>query len=139
MSILESNPVVVGGSASTPTNDVHQDTAKPPLLINTVSTLSIVEDRDSQLVYNRNSDNSQSWKLTGQGGGFAGGFATRIQFATEYKNEKGESYAPLVHVTDDNLISAAAQNVTSTGFDLTSNNIGAGSVARVRISVLPPT
>jgi hypothetical protein len=138
-SILESPPVVVGGAVSTPTGDVHSDVSKPPLTTNTVATLTIVEDRDSQLVYNRNSDTSQSWKLTGQGLGFAGGFATRILFGTDYKNDKGEYVAPKVHVTSDNGVSATIQNVTSQGFDLSCTNIGAGAIGRVRITVLQPT
>jgi len=139
-SILESDPVVVGGPTASKSADVHRDTSKPPLLTNTVATLAVAEDRDSNLANNRNSDSTHSWKLTGQGAGFPGGFATRVQFGSEYKNDKGESVAPIVTMDTTNLFgSAYLGNVTSTGYDLYCPPVVAGATVHIRVSTKNPT
>jgi hypothetical protein len=136
-SILSKSVVI--GSGSSASGDAHRDTSKPPRLTNTVSTLLASEDRDGALSDNRNSDSTHSWKLTGQGAGFAGGFATRVEFGTEYKNDKGETVVPNVHITTDNTINASVFNVTSGGYDLSAMNLGAGVTGRVRVSVKQPS
>lgn len=139
MNILQSSPVVVGGASSSPTEDVHRNTSKPPRGTNIVATLLIAEDRDGSLDDNRNSDASHAFKLTGQGAGFPGGFACRIEFGTEYKNEDGETVAPLVHLASDGNVGATIANVTPSGYDLSAQALGVGITGRVRVSVFPPT
>lgn len=137
MSLLSSNPVVVGGAAS-PSGDVHRDTSKPPRFTNVVATLLAQEDRDGALNDNRNSDATHNIKFTGQGAGFPGGFACRVEFGSEYKNDKGESVAPCVVLLTDSFGSTIA-NVTPTGYDLNAQAINAGQVAHVRVEVSQPT
>lgn len=136
-SILSKSVVI--GSGSSASGDAHRDTSKPPRLTNTVSTLLASEDRDGALSDNRNSDSTHSWKLTGQGAGFAGGFATRVEFGTEYKNDKGETVVPHVHITTDNTINATIFNVNSGGYDLYCMPIASGGTGRVRVSVKQPS
>lgn len=140
-SILTSDPVVIGGSSTAAVaDDIHSDIGKPPTITNTVATLLINEDRDGNLAYNRNSDSTHSWKLTGQGAGFAGGFATRVLFGSEYKNGNGESVAPVVTIQGENLgVGAYISNVTSSGYDLNFPALGAGAVGRIRLAVKQPS
>ncbi len=141
MSILANDPVVVGGtSAASASPDAHEDIGKPPTLTNTVATVVINEDRDGNLAYNRNSDSTHSWKLTGQGAGFSGGFASRVLFGSEYKNADGESVSPVVTIQGENLgVAAYISNVTSSGYDLNFPALGAAAVGRIRLSVKQPS
>lgn len=138
LSFLESSPVVVRGSTTTTTEDVHRNTSKPPRFTNIVATLLVAENRDGALDDNRNSDASHNIKLTGQGAGFAGGFACRVEFGTEYKNEEGESVAPMVSLVADGFGSSIS-NVTATGYDLSTQALALNAVANVRIAVFQPT
>ena len=137
MSLLSSNPVVVGGAAS-PSGDVHRDTSKPPRFTNVVATLLAQEDRDGALTDNRNSDAAHNVMFTGQGAGFPGGFACRVEFGTEYKNDKGESVAPCVKLLADGFASTIA-NVTPTGYDLSTQALALNQVGHVRVEVSQPT
>ena len=130
--------VTVGGGSASPSDDVHRDTTKAPRFTNVVSTLIAQQDNDGALSDNRNSDAAHNVKLTGQGAGFPGGFACRVEFGTEYKNEKGESVAPCVSLCADGFASTIA-NVTPTGYDLSTQALALNQVAHVRVEVMPPT
>lgn len=136
-SFLEKN-VVVGGSQATSSDDVHRDTSKPPRFTNVVTTLLMSEDRDGALADNRNSDAAHNIKVVGQGAGFPGGFACRVEFGTEYKNDKGESVAPMVALAADSAASSI-QNTTPTGYDLILPLFNPGQVGHIRVAVSQPT
>jgi|JI10StandDraft_1071094.scaffolds.fasta_scaffold146562_3 hypothetical protein len=141
MSLFQNDPVIVGsGGAGGSAAEVHDDVSKPPLLSNTNANLLIVEDRDGNLNFNRNSDSAHSFKITAPTTTFAGGFATFVTFGTPYKNAKGESVAPIVTLESGNQgPSTYISGVSAAGYSLNLPPVSVTSVVRVRVSVKPAT